>query len=135
MFNFQEPPPPLPSYVQISTTTLTLDVQFKKEPPYPNDNQSIKRKQFKDDHYMLSGLSFRSAFVLSFNSSVFPLVFLSWSQSRSQSNFKKNKNLLFAFLIQRKYALHAWAEASLCTFSVALCSCVCSCPKISGNIF
>ena len=37
-------------------------------PPSPNDNQSVKRKQFKDEYYMLLGLSFRSAFVFSINS-------------------------------------------------------------------
>ena len=32
-------------------------------PSSPNDNQSIKRIQSKDDYYMLSGPSLRSAFV------------------------------------------------------------------------
>ena len=43
--NFQDPPPPLSSYVQSSSTPLILDVQFETNPPpSQNDNQSIKRK-------------------------------------------------------------------------------------------
>ena len=44
---FQDPPPPLSSYVQNSSTSLTMDVRFQTNPlplPSPNDNQSIKRK-------------------------------------------------------------------------------------------
>ena len=64
------PPPPLVIYVQNASTPLTLDVQFQTNPPPPSpyDNQSIKRKQSKDGYYMLSGPSFRSAFVFSINS-------------------------------------------------------------------
>ena len=45
---FPRRPPPLLSYVQNSSTPLTLDVQFETNlsplPPSPNENQSIKRK-------------------------------------------------------------------------------------------
>ena len=44
---FQDPPPPLSSYVQNSSTSLTMDIRFQTNPlplPSPNDNQSIKRK-------------------------------------------------------------------------------------------
>ena len=71
-------PPPLSSYVQNSSTPLTLDVQFQtKSPPSPYDNQSIKRKQSKDDYYKLSCLTFWLAFVFSINSLIlsgFPLI-------------------------------------------------------------
>ena len=75
--NFQDFPPPLSIYVQNSSTPLTFDVSFKRSPPPPfNDNQSNKRKQSKNDYYMLSGPSFRWAFVLSISSLIlsgFPL--------------------------------------------------------------
>ena len=77
---FSTPPVPAPlsSYVQNSSTPLTLDVQFQtKSPPSPYDNQSIKRKQSKDDYYMLSCLTFWLAFVFSINSLIlsgFPLI-------------------------------------------------------------
>ena len=52
-------------------SSLTLDVQFQTastpHPPFPNDNQSIKKAYSKDDYYILSGPSFRSAFVFSIN--------------------------------------------------------------------
>ena len=44
--SFQDPQPPLSIYVQNSSTSLTLDVQFQPTPTLtsPNDNQLIKRK-------------------------------------------------------------------------------------------
>ena len=49
---------------------------FKQPPPSPNDNKSIKRKQSKDDYYMLSDISFRSAFVSSISSLILPNLWL-----------------------------------------------------------
>ena len=64
--NFQDHPPPLSIYVQISSTPLTLDVQFQMNLPSPNDKQSWS------PIYMLSDPSFRSAFVFSINSLILP---------------------------------------------------------------
>ena len=83
---FSRAPTPFSSYVQTSSTPLASMSNFKRNPPSPNDNQSIKRKQSKDDYYMLSGLSFRSVFVFSINSLIlsgFPLIsFYLTDQSR-----------------------------------------------------
>ena len=64
---------PLTSLVHLRSTFLhPLDlgrpISNEPSPPFPNDNQSVKRKQFKDDYYMLSGTSFWSAFVFIINS-------------------------------------------------------------------
>ena len=64
---------PLTSLVHLRPTFLhPLDlgrpISNEPSPPFPNDNQSVKRKQFKDDYYMLSGTSFWSAFVFIINS-------------------------------------------------------------------
>ena len=66
--------PPLSIYVQNYLTPLTLDIQFQMNIPLPspNNNQPIKRKQSKDQYYMLSGPSFRLLFVFSINSLIFP---------------------------------------------------------------
>ena len=64
--NFQDHPPPLSIYVQISSNPLTLDVQFQTNLPSPNDKQSWS------PIYMLSNPSFRSAFVFSINSLILP---------------------------------------------------------------
>ena len=48
-------------------------------PPIPKDNQSIKRKQSKNEHYTISGSSFWLAFVFGINSLILsglPLTFL-----------------------------------------------------------
>ena len=70
LFSFQDPPTPLSIYVQNSSIPLTLDVQFQtnRPPPPPNDNQSVKRKH----NHMLSGPSFKLAFVFSINSLILP---------------------------------------------------------------
>ena len=67
--NFQDPHPSCPSTSKILPPPLTLDVQFQANSPSSNDNQSIKRKHNPrmNDYYMLSGPSFRSAFVFSIN--------------------------------------------------------------------
>ena len=74
--NFQDPLPTLCIYIQSSSTSLTLDVQFQTNHLPPsllslNDNQSIQGWLF-----MLSSPSFKSAFVFSINSLIlcsFPL--------------------------------------------------------------
>ena len=53
--------PPLSICVQNSSIHLIMDVQFQTNP------QSKNKIQSKDDYYMLSGPSFRSAFVFSIN--------------------------------------------------------------------
>ena len=65
IIKFQDPLTPLSIYVQNHLTPLTLEVyQTNCLPPLsPIDNQSVK----SNDYYMLSGLSFRSAFVFSIN--------------------------------------------------------------------
>ena len=77
---FLRPHTPLSIYIQNSSTPLILDVQFQTNPYSPsyspNDNQSVKRKQFKEDYYMLSGPSFRSAVVFSINSLILSVAFL-----------------------------------------------------------
>ena len=59
MFSFQDLPPPLSSYVQNSSTSLALDVP----------SLQMRTNQLKENNprmtIMLSGLSFRSALVLS----------------------------------------------------------------------
>ena len=74
---FLRPPTPLSSYVQNSSPPLTLDVQFQTTPPpLPLPLQIItnqlKENIIQDDYCMLSGLSFRSAFVLGINSLILP---------------------------------------------------------------
>ena len=95
---FSRPPTPL---VQLRPKFFHL-LGFGR-PLSPNENQSIKRKQSKDDYYMLSGLSFRLVFVFIINSLILsgsPLIsFYLTDQSRPQSNFKKLK-IFFAFLLQ-----------------------------------
>ena len=96
---FLRPPTPLSIYVQNSSTPLILDVQFQTN-PYPpsyspNDNQSVKRKQFKEDYYMLSGPSFRSAVVFSINSLILSVAFL---------------RLLFIYLKPHHLLFHGWTH-------------------------
>ena len=103
---FSRPSPPCPSTFNIFPSPWPCMFNFKR-PPSPNINQSIKRKQSKDDYYMLSGPSFRLAFVFSINSLIlsgFPMIYL------------------------------PLAEASLAAFFAVLYYCVCSCSKISQNV-
>ena len=107
----KDSPPLLSIYLQNSSTPLTLDVQFQPTPPSPPlqmiTNQ-LKENITQGWLCMLSGPSSRSAFVFNINSLIlsgFPLTYF-----------------------------HL-AEAGLCTFFVALCSCVCRCPKVSRNVF
>ena len=66
--------PPCPSTTHVVLRPiffhpLDLGRAISSDPPRsPNDNQSIKRKQSKDEYYMLPGPSFRSVFVFSINS-------------------------------------------------------------------
>ena len=112
--NFEDPYLPCSStiYVQNSSIPLTMDVQFQTNPPPPISFQKItsqlkQNNPSKGDYYMLSGPSFRSAFVVSINSLV--LSSFPWTLSFSWNFF-------------------------ICFFMI-LYSDVCSCPEISGNIF
>ena len=109
--NFQDPLPPLPIYVQNSSTPLNLNLQFQTTPLpppclSPNDNKSIKRKHnpsmtTASYQVLLSGR-------LLFSAQLINLVWLSFD-----------------------FFLFSWS-LTFC-FVVPLYSCVCSCPKISRN--
>ena len=45
--NFQDPPPSLSTYVQNSSTPLTLDVQFQTNPPPPLTHLQMITNQLK----------------------------------------------------------------------------------------
>ena len=96
---FSTPPVPAPlsSYVQNSSTPLTLDVQFQTKSPHsPYDNQSIKRKQSKDDYYVILSyllVGFRFQYQL-INLAWLSVDLFSLNQSRPQSNLKKLKTSL-----------------------------------------
>ena len=89
---------------------------------------------------MLSGLSLRSAFVFNRNSlllSVFPLTSFHLGEDNLVLRaILKNWKPRFRFLLQQKDALEARLSWSLtiCSF-MALYSWMCSCLKISRNIF
>ena len=82
MFQFSGPPTPLSIYVQNSSMPLTLDIQFQRIPLPPSFLPSFQiitnQKSIIQGWllYMLSGPSFRSAFVFIINSLIlsgFPL--------------------------------------------------------------
>ena len=103
--SFQDPQPPLSIYVQNSSTSLTLDVQFQPTPTLtsPNDNQLIKRKY--NPRWLLYVI--RSFLQVGFR---FQYQFI---------NLARLSLDLFSF---------SWS-LTICFF-VALYSCVCSCPKV-----
>ena len=87
------------------------------------DNQSIKRKHKpKDDYYMLSGLSFRSTFVLSINSltlSSFSMISFHLAEANLVPRaILKNWKPYFRlpFIAKKMRWGQGWAEASLSTF-------------------
>ena len=77
IIQFSRPLTPLSIYVQNSFTPLTLDVHFQKNHPLLMITNHLKENIIQGlYYYMLSDLSFRSAFVFSINSLVlsgFPL--------------------------------------------------------------
>ena len=83
----------------------TLDVQFQTNlpppphPPSPNYNQSIKRKQSKDDYCVLLGLSFRSAFVFSI-----------WSQGFFSARVKVKLKPHYLLFYGYKFLLLQWSK-------------------------
>ena len=105
-------PPLLSIYVQNSSTPLTLDVQFQPTPPplpaSPNDKQSVKRKHNpRMTMYVIRSL-LQVGFCFQYQ--LINLIWLSFD--------------LFSF---------SWSRTMY--FFVALCSCVCRCPKVSRNVF
>ena len=112
LFNFQDPPTPLSIYIQTFFILLTLDVQFQTNPSSPNENQSIKRKHNPRINIICyqvlpSGRLSFSAFVFSINSVIL-------------SGFP----LTSFHLVEASLSAYSW-----------LYILVCSCPKISQNVF
>ena len=106
--NFQDPPPHLSIYVQNSFTPVTLDVQFQMNPLSPNDNQSIKRTHN-------------------------PRMTIYVVRSFLQVGFRFQCHLIH--LVCLSFDLFSFNWTVTTCFFVALYSCVCSCPKISWNVF
>ena len=142
--NFQDPPPSLSSYVQCSSIPLTLDVQFQTNPLSlslsSNDNQSIKRKH--NPRMTIRYQVFPSGRLFFSINSLTCLAFhwllsVQLKPTSSPELFKNIKNLFFAILFQRNDVLDgsrlSW-NLTICFFR-ALYSCLCSCAKISRNIF
>ena len=110
---------PFSSYVQSYSTTLTLDVQFRTNPPPPNDNQSIKGKHNPRMTIICYQVDFCSQYQL------INLVWLStdfflfsWSQPCLQSCFKKLKTSFSPSSYNEKICWgQGWAEAILSAFS------------------
>ena len=115
---FSRPPTPL---VQLRPKFFHL-LGFGR-PLSPNENQSIKRKQSKDDYYMLSGLSFRSALVLSVKwliLSGFPLTSFHLAEGNvvPWPILRKLRIPFSRCSYSEKLSLgEDWAETSLTTFS------------------
>ena len=125
---FSRPPTPL---VQLRPKFFHL-LGFGR-PLSPNENQSIKRKQSKDDYYMLSGLSFRSALVLSVKwliLSGFPLTSFHLAEGNvvPWAILRKLKTPFSRSSYSEKMSLgQDWLETSLTTFSwlyILLCAVV-----------
>ena len=104
--NFQDPPPPLSIYVQSSSTPLTLDAQFQRNPPL-----QMIANQFKEN-IIPRWLSyvFRSFLQVGFHFQ-YQLINFVWV---SVTSLRLIEALLSAFL---------W-----------LYTLVCSCTKISQNV-
>ena len=65
---FSRPPTHLVHLHPKFFNSLYLVHSISNDPPFPNDKQPIKRKQSKNDYYLLSGPSFRFDFVFNINS-------------------------------------------------------------------
>ena len=116
IFQFLRHPFPLSIYVQNSSTLLTLDVQFQTNPSptptrSPNDNQSIKRKH---NQRMI-------------------IILLYVTRSFLQVGFCLQYQLINGVWRSLDFFSFTWSLTTC--FFVALYSCVCCCPKISGNVF
>ena len=108
----------------------------------PNDNQSIKRKH-NPRMTMICYQVFPSGRLFFFSINSLTCLAFHWLLSvqlkptSSPELFKNIKNLFFAILFQRNDVLDgsrlSW-NLTICFFR-ALYSCVCSCAKISRNIF
>ena len=143
--NFQDSPPSLSSYVQNSSTSLTLDVQFQTispPRPSPNDNQSIKRKHnprmtiicYQVRSFLQVGFCFQ--YQLS-NLSGFLLTsfHLALANLCPQSYFKKLRTSFLPSSYSKKMCWgQGGAEASLSAFSL-LCFFVCAVVQKYYKIF
>ena len=124
---------------------LDLGRPIPNEPPLPlslssNDNQSIKRKH--NPRMTIRYQVFPSGRLFFSINSLTCLAFhwllsVQLKPTSSPELFKNIKNLFFAILFQRNDVLDgsrlSW-NLTICFFR-ALYSCVCSCAKISRNIF
>ena len=126
--NFQDHPPPLSSCVKNSSTPLTFDVQFQTSP-----SLQMITNQYKENvtQVMLSGLSFRSAFVFRRNWLTLPPIGffpLSWNQTHIQNISKKLKTSFSSSSYSEKMCWgQCWAKFLLSAFSwlyVSLCEVV-----------
>ena len=125
--NFQDPPPPLYSYVQNSSTPLILDVEFQTNPPLPLSLLMITGQSKEKHNPRMTYMFIRSFPQVSFRFQyqIIDLVWLSidffsfsWSQSHPQSNLKKSKTSFLPSSYSEKMCCgQDWAEASLSTFS------------------
>ena len=126
--NFQDHLTPLSIYVQITSTHLTLHVQFQTKPPLSLQMISNQLKEniiSKDDYYMLSGPSFRSAFVFSINSLIlsgFPLTYFHLAEP-SLSGF--SWLYTFVWAVARKILRNVFYLLLLFTFLVLILQSTC----------
>ena len=140
-------PTPLSSYVQNSSTALTLDVQFQTNCSPQPLRFPLRTNQLKGNIILGWLLYVIRSFLqvgFRFQYQLINLVWLSidffsfsWNQSRTHSNFKKLKPL-FRLLLIAKWCVKFGSSLSWSLtiyFFVALHSFVCSCSKISRNFF
>ena len=98
LFNFQDPPPHLSSYVQNSFTPLTLHVQFQTNPlPLQMITNHLKENIIQGWLLYINRFFLQVGFCFQYQ--LINLVWLSieffpfiWSQTRPQSCFEKLKN-------------------------------------------
>ena len=133
------PPPPMSSYVQNSSTPLTLDVQFQTRPYLQmitnqlKGNMNLRWLLYVIRSFLQIGFRFQYQLInlvwLSFDFFSFR-----WSQYRPQSSFLKIKTLFSPFsYIEKMRWSQVWAEASLSAFwwlYIFVCA-----VKISRNVF
>ena len=72
LYNFQDPPPSCPSASKILPPLWPWTSNGPRPSPFQTTTNQFKEKKSKDDYHMLSGPSFRSAFVFIINSLILP---------------------------------------------------------------
>ena len=121
--NFQDLPLPLSSYIQNSSTSLTLDVQFQTNPPLQMITNQLRGNIILGwllhviRSFLQVGFHFQYQLI---NPVWLSIDFFSYSCSQScpQSNFKKLKTYFSPSSYSEKMRWgQGWAEASLSTFS------------------